>query len=126
VISAQHTRDATVEAELAATGLGFERAVPAAITVLQRFGVKDVSVERRGYEECQQPTTIKYAEAIGVYCGDRLVSAEIRVDGKVFAQSTDPALSFEDFVARERVRLRSSGIWDAPRVVVNANECAPN
>lgn len=125
VIPAQQTRDATVEGELATIGLDFDRAVPAAMAVLKRFGVTDVGVERRGYQGCLGATSGKYVEAVASYCEDRLIRAEIRIDGKVFATHSDPKLSFGNFVARERIRLRSSGIWDAPRVVVNADECAP-
>lgn len=117
----------SVEAEIAAAGKSsFDQASTAARQVLENYGIKDVTLEQRGYSGCARPASGKFVEAVGMYCDGKLVRAEILVDGKVFASRTDQRLSLDDFVGRQRKRLQAQGIVEEPKITVqNDQNCAP-
>lgn len=124
VVQSPALAGAAREAELSATNVEFDAAIGPMIAVLKRHGVTTIDVERRGYAGCAPPNTGKFVEAVADYCGERLLSAEIKVDRNVFKRLDSPAVSFEEFVANAVQELRRSGIWDSPRIVVNSDsEC---
>ncbi len=125
-LSAEERASASAAVEAAIIRYGFDGALPHASRVLKRYGIQAIRINRQGFEGCSQVTSGKFVQAIGNYCGDQLVSAEIRVDGKVVAKKTGGLSSFETFVDESLPDLRRRGIWDRPRVEVNsAGDCEP-
>ncbi len=117
---------AVAKAEALTAAAGFDQALPQVVKILERYGVKETEIRRQGYGGCEPPTSGKYVEALGSYCGAQLVSAEVRVDGKLFLRQANPDQSLEDFVSAATRQLRRKGIWDRPRVSVsNAEGCEP-
>lgn len=125
-LSAEEKASASAAVESAIIRYGFDGALPHASRALKRYGIQSIKINRQGFEGCGYVTSGKFVQAIGNYCGDRLVSAEIRVDGKVMVQKTGDLSSFEAFVDESLVDLRRQGIWDRPRVEVNSEgACEP-
>ncbi len=114
---------ARARAESAARGLGFEEGVSAMIRELEAGGAESISVQRRGFAGCAPASSGNFVEAVATYCAERLISAEVRVDRVVFAQTRATGVSFEDFVRNTQRRLQQSGVWDTPRIVIHSNEC---
>jgi len=125
-VTGTDARAVAVEAEIAASrSRNFNGATAAAVSVLNRYGIKDIKVDRRGEEGCNIQTTGRYVEAIGHYCDGSLVRAEISVDGKVIAEQKDIKISLDEYVERESVKLKKQGIADQPRVVVQDDANCP-
>jgi len=123
VVDKSELLGAAAQAESAATGLGFDEAVGAMVGELERRGVKTISVRRQGFAGCAPASSGNFVEAIADYCGERLVNAAVKVDTVIFAQTQTPDASFEQFVRDTARKLRQSGIWDTPKIVINSNEC---
>ncbi len=105
---------------------GFDGALPHASRALKQFGIQTIKIKRQGFDGCSNVTSGKFVQAIGNYCGDRLVSAELRVDGQLMVKKTGGLSSFEAFVDESLIVLRRRGIWDRPRVEVNSEgACEP-
>ncbi len=105
------------QAEAAGDGKSFEQALPLMIASLERNGIKNILVEKQGH--CDVGGRGKYVEAIAGYCGERLASAELFVDGTVFFRQTGPELVLDDFISEARKKLNSAGILTNPRVSIN-------
>lgn len=125
-LSVEEKASASAAVESAIIRYGFDGALPYASRALKRHGIQTIKIKRQGFDGCGNLTSGKYVQAIGNYCGDRLVSAEIRVDGKVVVKKTGGLSSFEAFVDDSLIELRRQGIWDRPRVEVNSEgACEP-
>jgi hypothetical protein len=125
-LSVEEKASASAAVESAIIRYGFDGALPYASRALKRYGIQAIRIKRQGFEGCGNVTSGKFVQAIGNYCGDRLVSAEIRVDGKVIIKKTGDLASFEAFVDDALIELRRQGIWDQPRVEVNSDgTCEP-
>ncbi len=125
-LSAEEKASASAAVESAIIRYGFDGALPYASRALKRYGIQAIKIKRQGYAGCSNITSGKFVQAIGNYCGERLVSAEIRVDGKVMVKKTGGLSSFEAFVDESLLELRRQGIWDRPRVEVNSEgACEP-
>lgn len=125
-LSAEEKASASAAVESAMIRYGFDGALPYASRALKRYGIQTVKINRQGFAGCDNVTSGKYVQAIGNYCGDQLVSAEIRVDGKIMVKKTGDISSFDEFVDESLVELRRQGIWDRPRVEVNSEgTCEP-
>jgi hypothetical protein len=125
-LSAEEKASASAAVESALIRYGFDGALPYASRALKRYGIQTIKIKRQGFDGCGNITSGKFVQAIGNYCGDRLVSAEIRVDGKVMVKKTGGLSSFEAFVDESLIELRRQGIWDRPRVEVNSEgTCEP-
>ena len=115
---------AVAKAEALMATAGFEAALPDMVKLLERHGIRDTEVRRQGFLGCKTPSSGKFVEAVGSYCGVELVSAEIRVDGKLFAREANPEQSLDQFVDAAVSKLQRDGIWDRPRVTIEtATDC---
>lgn len=110
----------TAEFELLTRGASFADTVIRGKQQLGQYGITDVEVKQTGSIGCSSRLTGYFVQAVGNYCDERLVSAEIRVDGELFSKQDAPTISFQDFVDRSTARLRAAGIWDQPRVTVRS------
>ncbi len=100
---------------------GFDESIAYASELLKRYGIDYLEVERKGYAGCEHPGTGRFVQAIGNYCGSRLASAEIWIDGKLYLKQSGEISSFEQFVEESVARLRNNNITDLPRIEVNSD-----
>ena len=112
------------QAESASTGLAFDQALPLMISSLEHSGIENIDVQKQG--ACGIASHGKYVEAVVGYCGDKVSTAEILIDGDVFFRHSGTKLDFGTFVNEARERLKTVGIFDDPRVSLsNVAECSP-
>ena len=107
------------QAEAAGTGLAFDQALPRMIAVLERNGIKDISIQRRG--KCTVGQRTQFVEAIIGYCGEKISRAEIMVDGNLFFSRSGTEVDFETFIGEAREKLRAVGLTGDPRVSLSSN-----
>ncbi|MDH3692725.1 MAG: hypothetical protein OEU36_25135 [Gammaproteobacteria bacterium] len=120
VLPEQQAMDVTAEIQLLTVGASFRDTVNHGVERLKQHGIVDVEVRETGSVGCSTRISGYFVQAVGNYCNEQLVSAEIRVDGEVFSKQDRPTISFQDFVSHSVTRLRDVGIWDQPRVVVRS------
>ena len=112
------------QAEAAATGRTFDRALPRMIAVLERNGIKDISIQRRG--KCTEGQSTQFVEAMIGYCDEKISRAEIMVEGNLFFSRSGTEVDFETFIGEAREKLRTIGITGDPRVSLSSNvDCGP-
>jgi len=117
-------RAAEVNARVNAVTGGGRDALPRVVRILRNHGIRDVSVSRRGFEDCEPQAGGHAVEAVGTYCGPALHHAEVLVDKKSVYSASDPDMTFEAFLDRAVRRLRAQGIAGRPRVSIeNAPDC---
>jgi len=107
------------QAEAAGTGRAFDQALPRMIAVLERNGIKDISIQRRG--KCTEGQSTQFAEAMIGYCGEKISRAEIMVDGNLFFSRSGTEVDFETFIGEAREKLRTIGFTGDPRVSLSSN-----
>ena len=107
------------QAEAAATGRDFEQALPLIIASLEKNGIRDISVQRRGV--CSQGDRGQFVEAVVGYCDEKVARAEIVIDGNLFFSRSDTDVDFETFISEAREKLRAIGITADPRVSLSSN-----
>jgi hypothetical protein len=113
------------QAESAGLGRVFDQALPKMIATLERNGIKDISIQRRG--ACTAGQQGQFVEAVVGYCDDKISRAEILVDGDLFFSRSGTGVDFETFIAEAREKLRTIGITDDPRVSLSSNvDCGPD
>ena len=109
-------------AEAAGSGLAFERALPRMVASLERDGVQNIRVVEQG--RCQVRDEDRTVEAVATYCGTKLVTAELFVDGAMILRQSGDRLTLDGFVAESRNRLRESGVVGEPEISLhNSAEC---
>lgn len=112
------------QAEAASSGLHFDQALPLMIASLEQNGIENIDVQKQG--ACGSVGHGKFVEAVIGYCGEKANSAEILIDGDVFFRHSGTELDFDSFVNEARVRLKSVGIFQDPRVsLINISDCNP-
>ena len=112
------------QAEAASSGLLFDQALPLMIASLEHNGIENIEVQKQG--ACGSVGHGKYVEAVIGYCGEKVNSAELLIDGDVFFRHSGTELDFDSFVNEARERLKSIGIFQDPRVsLINVSDCNP-
>lgn len=107
------------QAEAAGSGRSFDRALPDMIAALEKNGIKDISIQRRGV--CVEGQQGQFVEAVVGYCDDKISRAELLVDGDLFFSRTGTEVDFDTFISEAREKLRSIGITGDPRVSLSSN-----
>jgi hypothetical protein len=112
------------QAEAVSSGLRFDQALPLMIASLEHNGIENIDVQKQG--ACGSVGHGKYVEAVIGYCGEKVNSAELLIDGDVFFRHSGSELDFDSFVNEARERLQSVGIFQDPRVsLINVSDCNP-
>jgi len=112
------------QAEAASSGLRFDQALPLMIASLERNGIENIDVQKQGV--CGSAGHGKYVEAVIGYCGEKVNSAELLIDGDIFFRHSGAQLDFDSFVTEAREKLKSVGIFDEPRVsLISVSDCNP-
>jgi hypothetical protein len=112
------------QAEAASSGLRFDQALPLMVASLEHNGIENIDVQKQG--ACESVGHGKYVEAVIGYCGEKVNSAELLIDGDVFFRHSGSELDFDSFVNEAKERLQSVGIFQDPRVLlINVSDCKP-
>ena len=116
-LSVSQADDIAAQAEAAGYGLEFDQALPVMISSLEKSGIRNIEIQRQG--NCNVRSHGKYVEAVVDYCNEKVVKAEIHIDGTVFFQQHGAAIALGDFVNAARHKLEAAGIYGDPRFSLN-------
>ena len=121
IVSDEIEQGDSIVAQTEAAGIGrsFDQALPKMIASLEKSGIKDISIQRRG--ACTQGQQGQFVEAMIGYCDEKISRAEILVDGDLFFSRSGTEVDFETFIAEAREKLGTIGIIDDPRVSLSSN-----
>lgn len=116
-LSTAQTDNIAADAEAAGNGLEFDQALPAIIASLENNGIKDIQILRQG--DCNVRVESKFVETVVTYCDEKIINAELYIDGTVFFRQSGPKLVLDEFITAARRKLEAVGVFADPRFSLN-------